>query len=127
MNNNEQTRPLFRGELALAIAVALNSFGVVLMLYSGSGISAISSVPYAFSEVFPFLSLGTWTYLFQGGLVLTLMILRRRFVVSYLFSFVVGFVFSQLLDVHEGWIDIGKPKYDAISNIAPAWVRYFFK
>lgn len=61
MNNNEQTRPLFRGELALAVAVALNSFGVVLMLYSGSGISAISSVPYAFSEVFPFLSLGTWT------------------------------------------------------------------
>lgn len=106
MNNNEQTRPLFRGELALAIAVALNSFGVVLMLYSGSGISAISSVPYAFSEVFPFLSLGTWTYLFQGGLVLTLMILRRRFVAPYLFSFVVGFVFSQLLDVHEGWIDV---------------------
>ena len=106
MNNNEQTSPLFRGELALAIAVALNSFSVVLMLYSGSGISAISSVPYAFSEVFPFLSLGTWTYLFQGGLVLTLMILRRRFVVSYLFSFVVGFAFSQLLDVHEGWIDV---------------------
>ena len=106
MNNNEQTSPLFRGELALAVAVALNSFGVVLMLYSGSGISAISSVPYAFSEVFPFLSLGTWTYLFQGGLVLTLMILRRRFVVSYLFSFVVGFAFSQLLDVHEGWIDV---------------------
>lgn len=106
MNNNEQTRPLFRGELALAIAVALNSFGVVLVLYSGSGISAISSVPYAFSEVFPFLSLGTWTYLFQGALILTLMLLRRRFVVSYLFSFVVGFVFSQLLDVHEGWIDV---------------------
>lgn len=106
MNNNEQTRPLFRGELALAIAVALNSFSVVLMLYSGSGISAISSVPYAFSEVFPFLSLGTWTYLFQGTLILTLMVLRRRFVVSYLFSFVVGFVFSQLLDVHEGWIDV---------------------
>lgn len=106
MNNNEQTSPLFRGELALAVAVALNSFGVVLMLYSGSGISAISSVPYAFSEVFPFLSLGTWTYLFQGTLILTLMVLRRRFVVSYLFSFVVGFVFSQLLDVHEGWIDV---------------------
>lgn len=106
MINNEQTRPLFRGELALAIAVALNSFSVLLMLYSGSGISAISSVPYAFSEVFPFLSLGTWTYLFQGTLILTLMVLRRRFVVSYLFSFVVGFVFSQLLDVHEGWIDV---------------------
>ncbi len=34
------------------------------MLQSGSGISAISSVPYAFSEVFLKLTLGTWTYIF---------------------------------------------------------------
>lgn len=96
----------FPGELALAVAVMINSFGVVLMLYSNSGISAISSVPFAFSEVLPFLSLGTWTYLFQAVLVLSLMILRHKFVPSYLFSFVVGFVFGELLDVHELWIDI---------------------
>ena len=64
MNSNKRSLPLFRGELALAIAVLINSFSVVLMLYSGAGISAISSVPYAFSEVFTFLSLGTWTYIF---------------------------------------------------------------
>ena len=46
-------RHIFRGELALLLVIVMNSFGVVLMLYSGSGISAISSVPYAFSEVFP--------------------------------------------------------------------------
>ncbi len=94
------------GEIALATAVAINSFGVVLMLYSGAGISAISSVPFAFSEVFPVLSLGTWTYIFQGLLVLSLMIMRRKFVPPYLFSFVVGFVFGELLDVHELWINI---------------------
>jgi uncharacterized membrane protein YczE len=99
-------KPLFRGELALAIAVVINSFGVVLMLYSGAGISAISSVPYAFSEVLTFFSLGTWTYLFQAALILSLMVLRRRFVVSYLFSFAVGFVFSELLDLYELWIGI---------------------
>lgn len=54
MKQEKYALPLFRGELALALAVVFNSFGVVLMLYSGSGISAISSVPYAFSEVFPF-------------------------------------------------------------------------
>lgn len=84
----------------------INSFGVVLMLYSGAGISAISSVPFAFSEVLPVLSLGTWTYIFQGLLVLSLMIMRKRFVPSYLISFVVGFVFGKLLDVHELWINI---------------------
>lgn len=98
--------PVCYGELALVIAVVINSFGVVLMLYSGAGISAISSVPYAFSDVLPFLSLGTWTYLFQAALVFSLMILRRRFVISYLFSFAVGFVFSELLDFHELWITI---------------------
>lgn len=84
----------------------INSFGMVLMLYSGAGISAISSVPFAFSEVLPVLSLGTWTYIFQGLLVLSLMIMRKRFVPSYLFSFVVGFVFGKLLDVHELWINL---------------------
>ena len=74
------------------------------MLQSGSGISAISSVPYAFSEVLPVLTLGTWTYIFQGLLVITLMVLKRKFVPSYLFSFVAGFLFGELMDIHELWI-----------------------
>lgn len=101
----EKQKHLFRGEVALPAAVMINSLGVILMLYSNAGISAISSVPYAFSEVFTFLSLGTWTYIFQGLLVLSLMILRRKFVPSYLFSFVVGFVFGELLDLHRMWVE----------------------
>lgn len=102
----EEAIHTLRGEAALALAVIINSFGVVLMLYSGAGISAISSVPFAFSEVLPRLSLGTWTYLFQGLLVLSLMILRKKFVPQYLFSFVVGFVFGKLLDFYELWIPL---------------------
>ena len=98
--------PVLRGELELLVVVLINSLGVVLMLYSGSGISAISSVPYAFSEVFNKISLGTWTYIFQGLLVLSLMIMRKKFVAPYLFSFVVGFAFSEMLDVHEMWIGV---------------------
>ena len=101
----EKELPVIRGELALLIVVIINSLGVVLMLHSGSGISAISSVPYAFSEVFTKLSLGTWTYIFQGALVLSLMIMRKKFVPPYLFSFVVGFAFSEMLDVHKIWVD----------------------
>ena len=103
MNTNERTdkRPVWRGELALLIVILINSFGVVLMLDSGAGISAISSVPYAFSESSPALTLGTWTYIFQGILVAALMILRKKFVPTYLFSFVVGFAFSKMLDVYK--------------------------
>lgn len=68
-------KKLFRGEAALALAVLINSFGVVLMLYS-------------------------------GALILSLMIMRKELVTSYLFSFAVGFVFSELLDVHELWINV---------------------
>lgn len=99
-------RHIWIGELALAIVVVINSLGVVLMLYSGAGISAISSLPFAFSRVLPELSLGTWTYLFQGLLVLSLMVMRKKFVPPYLFSFIVGFVFGKMLDVHEAWIGI---------------------
>ena len=106
ITDRSDIKKLFRGEAALALAVLINSFGVVLMLYSGAGISAISSVPYAFSRVLPKLSLGTWTYIFQGALILSLMIMRKKFVTSYLFSFAVGFVFSELLDVHELWINV---------------------
>lgn len=100
-----QKKVTLRGELALLIVILINSMGVVLMLRSGSGISAISSVPYAFSLIFPALTLGTWTYIFQGLLVLSLMILKKRFVPSYLFSFVAGFAFGKMVDIHEIWIN----------------------
>ena len=75
IEKEERQLPILRGELALLIVILINSLGVVLMLMSGSGISAISSVPYAFSLVLPRLTLGTWTYVFQGILILSLMIL----------------------------------------------------
>lgn len=93
-----------RGEFALIPIILLNSLGVVMMLYSGSGISAISSVPYAIHLVLPRLSLGTWTYIFQALLVCSLFFLRKSFHIPYLFSFVVGFFFGLAVDFHESWI-----------------------
>ena len=118
MESEKRELPVFRGELALAIALVINPLSVVLMLYSGAGISAISSISYALSEVFTFFSLGTWTYIFQASLILSLMVMRRRFVLSYLLSFVVGFVFSEMLDVHELWINI--------LPVGPGWCVLYF-
>lgn len=113
-----ERKHILRGEFALAIVIVINSLGVLLMLKSGSGISAISSVPYAFEQVVPKLSLGTWTYLFQGLLVLVLMILRKKFVPSYLFSFVVGFAFGKMMDFHETWVS-------ALPTSVPDRIFYF--
>ena len=101
----KDSKLILRGEAALLLAIIINSIGVLLMLQSGSGISAISSVPYAFSEVFPKLSLGTWTYIFQGLLVITLMVLEKRFVPSYLFSFVAGFTMGKGVAIAGKFID----------------------
>ena len=114
----EDKKYIFRGELALAAVVVMNSLGVVLMLRSGAGISAISSVPFAFSEVLPRLTLGTWNYLFQGLLVFSLMILKKRLVPQYLFSFVVGLAFGKMLDVHELWVNT--------LPLGPGWQVLYF-
>ncbi len=99
-------KTLVRGELVLPIIIVMNSFGVVLMLYSGTGISAVSSMTYALSEVLPVFSLGTWTYIFQSALVISLMVLRKRFMPQYLLSFAVGFAFGLMMDVHKEWIQV---------------------
>ena len=48
-----------------------------------------SIVPLIFSTAFPIFSFGTWNYIFQTLLVITLMVLKRSFCPGYLFSFVV--------------------------------------
>ena len=114
----ENGKIVLRGEIMLAISVVMNALGVLLMLHSGSGISAISSVPYAMNLVLPQLTLGTWTYLFQGALVLVLMVMSRRFVPEYLSSFVVGFAFGEMMDVWQPFVDL-------LPQTLPLQVLYF--
>ena len=82
----KENKTQVRGELALIPLIFVNSFAVVLMLYSGSGISAISSVPYGFNQVIPMVSLGTWTYIFQGLLVALLFMLKKKNLFSLSFK-----------------------------------------
>ena len=106
------------GETALLLVLLINSLAVDLMSRSGFGISTISSVPLIFSTAFPFLTFGTWNYIFQTLLVITLMILKRSFCPGYLFSFVVGIGFGKMLDVHNAWLQ-------ALPNALPLNAVYF--
>lgn len=78
------------GEAALLIVLLLNPLAIDLISKSVFGISTISSVPLILSTAFPVFSFGTWNYIFQTLLVITLMVLKRSFCPGYLFSFVVG-------------------------------------
>ena len=114
----ENKKFVFRGEFILVLAILIDSLGVALMIYSNAGISAISSVPFAFNQVLPSISLGTWTYIFQGALVLLLMLMKHKFVPEYIFSFVVGFVFGVFLDIQEMWIHI--------LPVSKGWCIFYF-
>lgn len=92
------------GELGLLFTIIFNSLAVALMTKSDMGIASISSVPYVFSIAFPVLSFGTWNYLFQTLLVISLMILSRRIQWEYGFSFAVGIAFGRMIDLHSGWL-----------------------
>ena len=90
---------IIRGELMLALAVVINSMGVVLLLHSGSGISAISSVPFSLNRIMPFLSLGTWTYIFQAFLIIVLALVMHGFRRKNLFSLITAFIYGNTLDI----------------------------
>ena len=96
----------FSGEAALLIVLIINSLGVDLMTKSGFGISTISSVPLIFSTAFSFFSFGTWNYIFQTLLVITLMILKKSFCPGYFFSFIVGLGFGKMIDLHNAWLQV---------------------
>ena len=91
------------GEAALLIVLLINPLAIDLMSKSVFGISTISSVPLILSTAFPVFSFGTWNYIFQTLLVITLMVLKRSFCPGYLFSFVVGIGFGKMIDVHNTW------------------------
>ncbi len=105
-NSAEGEKHILWGEAALIVAVIINSFGVVLMLYSGSGISAISSVPFAFFRGASPVITGYLDLYFSRIVGLKSDDPAKRFVPQYLFSFVVGFVFGKLLDANDFWIHI---------------------
>ena len=107
------------GEVALLIVLLINSLGVDLMSKSGFGISTISSVPLIFNTAFPVFSFGTWNYIFQTLLIITLMVLKRSFCPGYLFSFVVGIGFGKMIDVHNTWIQM-------LPDSLPLHTVYFF-
>jgi len=75
------------------------SLGIVLVIKSNLGISVAMSVPYVFSLYFTKISLGQWSYIIQGIVLLLLVIIVRKLTVKYLMSFIVAFLFGLAIDL----------------------------
>lgn len=106
MNSGEcaEVRQRGRGELMWALAIVLCALGVCLTAKSGFGVSMVVAPAYVLHlklvEALPFFTFGMAEYALQGVLVLALALIKKRFCLRYLLTFVTAVVYGLALD---GW------------------------
>lgn len=97
---------LLRRYLVFFAGVLSTALGISLITLAGMGTSAVTSVAYVFTYVFPGISLGTFSFvvncIFLGGQIL---VLRRKFQLVQLFQLPTTFVFSFCIDLWMALLD----------------------
>ncbi|MBQ8509633.1 MAG: hypothetical protein IJ493_06970 [Clostridia bacterium] len=96
------SKKIFYSELAYVAGILLLALGTALMAQADFGLSMIVAPAYIIhlkvSQVLPFFTFGMAEYTFQGLLILLMVLLLRKFKLSYLFSFVTAIVYGFALD-----------------------------
>lgn len=92
----------FYTELSYLIGMIVLALGTALMEKANLGMSMVVAPAYILhlkiSQIVPFFSFGMAEYTFQALLIIIIMLVIRRFKVSYLFSFVTAVFYGFLLD-----------------------------
>lgn len=96
------TRPVFSNELAYVVGIIAVAFGVAFMEKANFGVSMVVAPAYLLylklSPSYPFFTFGMAEYTLQAVLLVAMMIMLRKFKLSYLFSFVTAVVYGFTLD-----------------------------
>ena len=92
----------FYSELAYIFGIIFLAIGTAFMQRADLGLSMIVAPAYLLhlkiSKYLPFFSFGMAEYVFQAFLIILLVIILRKFKISYLFSFVTAVLYGLLLD-----------------------------
>jgi len=80
----------------------LCSAAIALIVRANVGVTAMFSFPYVLNQKLPQLTLGVWSYLLQGVIMLVLIAILRRVKLVYLLSFAVSVGFGYMLDFFHG-------------------------
>lgn len=92
----------FSTELAYVLGIVLVALGVVLMEKANFGVSMVVAPAYLLyrwlSPTWSFVTFGMAEYCLQAVLLLAMVLVLRRFRLSYLFSFVTAVVYGLVLD-----------------------------
>ena len=94
------TMNLFKRYLVATIGLVIVAFGVALSLKSNLGTAPVSCPPAILNLKFTSISVGTFTWMMHLVLIATqIIILRRRFKLSFLMQIPAAFVFGYLCDL----------------------------
>ena len=96
----------FSTELAYVLGLVFVALGVVLMEKADFGVSMVVAPAYLLyrwiSPVWSFFTFGMAEYCLQAVLLVVMVLVIRRFRLSYLFSFVTAFLYGLILDAFMG-------------------------
>lgn len=95
-------RPVFSNELAYVVGIIAVAFGVAFMEKANFGVSMVVAPAYLLylklSPSYPFFTFGMAEYTLQAVLLVIMVMILRKFRLSYLFSFVTAVVYGFTLD-----------------------------
>lgn len=95
-------KKVFYTELAYVLGIIILALGTALMERADFGMSMVVAPAYLLhlklSRSLPFFTFGMAEYMFQGILLIAMMLILRRFRISYLFSFVTAVIYGFTLD-----------------------------
>ena len=103
MENTGVGKKTFYTELAYVFGLLFVAFGVAFMEKSDFGVSMVVAPAYLLhlkiSETYSFFTFGMAEYTLQAVLLIIMMIILKKFRLSYLFSFVTAFIYGMILDL----------------------------
>ena len=111
---------IFYTELAYILGLIVLAIGTAMMERADFGVSMVVAPAYLFylkmSQIFPFFTFGMAEYLFQGILLILMMVILRKFRLSYLFSFATAVIYGFSLD-GAMWLVSKLPGTDVMANV----------
>lgn len=95
-------KKVFYTELSYVLGLIILAFGAALMVKADYGVSMVVAPAYILhlkiSQYIPFFSFGMAEYTLQAVIILCLVIILRKFKISYLYSFVTALLYGFILD-----------------------------
>lgn len=95
----EMKKIRINGEAALIFALMILAFGMVFTIKANLGMTVVQAPVYVLSEALTFISIGVWNFIIQSMLFIVMLLIVKRFKISYIFSFIAGFVYGGMLDL----------------------------